>query len=55
MNLDEVTILMEWISAHSIAEYVQIDPLRDAILDLFEKATVEDISAPLLNEESVGG
>lgn len=51
MNLVEVTSLMEWINAHRIDEYVKIDPLRDAILDLFEKTVVmEDIVAPLLNE-----
>lgn len=51
MNLVEVTTLMDWILEHRIDQYVQIDPLRDAILDLFEKATVEDIVSPLLNEE----
>lgn len=55
MNLVEVTSLMEWIEGHRIDEYVKINPLKDAILDLFERVTVEDIIAPLLNEEIVNG
>lgn len=54
MNIQEVTFLMNWIDEHRIDQYVKIDPLKDAILDCFEKVTVEDIIAPLLNEVGNG-
>lgn len=55
MNLAEVTSLMDWINDHRIDEYVKIDPLRDAILDLFESTKVQDVLAPLLTEEISNG
>lgn len=52
MNLAEVTTLMDWINAHRIDQYVKIDQLTDAILDLFESSKFEEVLAPLLNEET---
>ncbi len=49
MNLTEVTTLMVWIEDHKIDNYVQISPLKDAILDLLEKTIVE---SPILIGET---
>lgn len=51
MNISEVTTLMNWIDEHRIDQYVKIDVLKDAILDLFESQQIADVLAPLLNEE----
>lgn len=53
MNLTEVTTLMKWIDNNSVADYVKILPLKDAILDLFESAHIVDVLSPLLTETEI--
>lgn len=48
MTLTEVETLMNWVDSNSIAEYVKIDALRDAILDLLEQTHIEDVIAPIM-------
>lgn len=43
---------MDWVQNNRIDQYVRIDALTDAILDLLERTHIEDVIAPILIGEN---